>query len=79
MKKLDYKTLKRRKRGREGVAFLWRVISRIAEAHCKIIPASNPMGYIPEWDSEDNRQASILVNDLRWRVEHQEAYARNEM
>ena len=74
LKPFDYKTRKRRKQGREGVAFLERVTKRILE-HCERIPASNPMGYIPHWEDDNDRLALSLVADLKHKVRDREQYA----
>jgi hypothetical protein len=81
--RLSYTVLKRRRLGREGVAFLRRVLDRISEAHCTKVPETfnprlgciNPMGYVPNWDHTDNLQAFGIILSLKSQVEWQECYA----
>lgn len=84
MSTFSYAVLKRRKRGREGVAFLRRVAARIIELHCTHtfeafnhrLGVPNPFGYVPSWSDEADRQALCLISDLKADVEQKEAYAR---
>lgn len=73
---MEYKIAKRRKRGREGYALLGRVIDRFMAAHCERVPASNPMGYVPRWDDEQNRRMLGYLCELRSLIKNNEVYAR---
>lgn len=76
--KLPYKVLKRRKRGREGVAKLWNV-SHYLNRYCVVDVEAGFIFGLPrkfEWASQGDLDASRLVSDLRRKVEHEEAYAR---
>jgi hypothetical protein len=70
-----YAVTKRRKLGRIGHEQLKRIQWAIINAHCHRIPAANPMGYLPQWDTEEDRRACVLVGDLQRKVETNEAYA----
>ena len=71
-----YAVKKRRKQGREARAFLSGVQHHIME-HCQHIPANNTFGYIPHWPVEEDRLASILVGELRVKIEQNEVYAQD--
>lgn len=75
---LSYKVLKRRKRGREGVAKLWS-INKYLSRYCVVDKSAGFIFGLPrkfEWISQADLDASRLVSDLRRKVEFEEAYAR---
>lgn len=79
-----YQITKRRRLGRESVALLHRINSRVQE-HCQKIPESvnsfgvpNPFGYRPHWPDDNDRIASILLTVLARYVETKEVYATEE-